>query len=243
MNWETSQNKTLVIAHRGDTKTATENTLPAVESALRMGVDGVEVDLQITQDQNVVVFHDQDLSRLAGIKKKIKNCSWKELQEISLKDGSKIPTLEDLLDFVQGRLLINLELKVFSGYLPSYEGQLVKRVGEILKNYPHKETLLFSSFHPFVLRRIQQLLPTIKTGYLFDRYSLLHRFLISKINPFSIHPSLSYFFKDPLQKPKRRTFVWTVNNEDDMKMCIEQGANGLITDEARKLLALLGQQK
>jgi len=242
MNWETSQNKVLVIAHRGDTKVATENTLSAIESALKIGVDGVEVDLQITQDQHVVVFHDENLIRLAGVKKEIRDCSWTELQKIPLKNGSRIPSLEDLLDLVQGRFLINLELKVFSGH----QGHLEKRVGEILKNYPHKETLLFSSFHPLVLHRIKKLLPIIKTGYLFDKHPLLHRFLIPWINPFSVHPPLSYFLKETASTRRtcvRRTFVWTVNNEDDMKTCIEYGANGLFTDEPRKLLKLLKQQK
>lgn len=234
MNWETS-NKLLVIAHRGDTKAEIENTLPAIKSALKLGVDGVEVDLQITKDNQVIVFHDEDLVRLAGIKKKIRQCTQEEIQKIRLKDGSIIPTLEDLLDLVQGRFLINLELKVFLGN----RKRLERRVGEILKNYPHKETLLFSSFDPFTLQLMKQLLP-IKIGYLFDRTPFLHRLWISRINPFSIHPPLSYFLKG-FPTRKRRTFVWTVNNEDDMKKCIQQGAHGLITDEPRKLLKILGR--
>src|SRR5262245_45207319 len=108
MNWETS-NKPLVIAHRGDTHAALENTMPAFESALKLGVDGIEMDLQLSRDGRVVVFHDDDLERLAGRPGSVSELNWTELENIPLASGGRIPTLETLLDLARDRCLLNLE--------------------------------------------------------------------------------------------------------------------------------------
>jgi hypothetical protein len=113
MNWATSSllyehqrepcrgkrpKRCLVIAHRGDTKAGLENTLPAIESAIRLGVDGVEVDLQLTRDGQVVLFHDDDLRRLAGQEGMIGDLTLVECRSLRLANGSGVPTLEELLD-------------------------------------------------------------------------------------------------------------------------------------------------
>src|SRR5262245_60931962 len=106
MNWETSK-KPLVIAHRGDTQAALENTMPAFESALRLSVDGIEMDLQLSRDGRVVIFHDDDLLRLAGRPGSIEDFTLAELEQIPLANGGRIPTLDSLLDLAHDRCLLN----------------------------------------------------------------------------------------------------------------------------------------
>src|SRR5262245_36503806 len=126
MNWEISSflyehqrklcrgkrlKRPLIIAHRGDTHAALENTMTAFESALTLGVDGIEMDLQLSRDGRVVVFHDDDLLRLAGRPGSIEDFTLAELERIPLSNGGRIPTLEDVLDLIRDRCLLNLEIK------------------------------------------------------------------------------------------------------------------------------------
>lgn len=237
MNWETS-NKCLVIAHRGDTTTAVENTLPAFESALRMGVDGIELDLQLTKDGRVIVFHDWDLMRLGHRHLKIGETSWQELRAVPLVNGATLPTLEELLDLAGGRTLLNLELKT----LFHFRSDLEKRVLEILKKFPQKESLLISSFNPFALWRIKQMAPEFWRGYLFKNKPWLHQCLSPLVSPLSINAPFNHSHPALVagtHKARRKFFVWTVNDESDMKRAITIGVDGIITDQPHRLLNLL----
>lgn len=233
--------KPLIIAHRGDTKAGLENTLAAVAAALMLGVDGVEVDLRITRDGRVVLFHDDDLLRLAGRPGSIESLDWTELRKISLTGGFPIPTLEELLDLVKDSVLLNLELKVAR----PLSGELERRSTEILARFP-KARLLLSSFQPLSLWRLRRLAPQIPRGYLFEKHWGLHRMLVPLLQPDAVNAPLNHVNRDLVvrqQRAGRRVFVWTVNNENDMKSCmslgVDGGVDGLITDEPRKLLELV----
>ncbi len=237
MNWKTS-NKCIVIAHRGDTTAATENTLPAFEAALKRGVDGIECDLQLTEDGRVIVFHDWDLTRLGHRNLKIGETSWQELRSIPLVNGAPIPTLEELLDLAGGRTLVNLELKT----LFYFKSDLEKRVLEILKKFPQKSSLLLSSFNPFALWRIKRMAPEFLRGYLFEDKPWPHHSLSPFVSPFSINAPFSHTrhtLVERAHKAGRKFFVWTVNDENDMKKAIAMGVDGIMTDRPHQLLNLL----
>lgn len=235
MNWEISKSP-LVIAHRGDTMSQVENTLEAVESAMRLGVDGVEVDLQLTSDGEVVVFHDRDLKRLAQSDPIVAQTPLSILKKIRLKNGETIPTLEELLDLTQKRILVNLELKT-----ESYFGNaLEKRVSEKLKNFPDRSSLLVSSFNPFALHRMKRMNRDLKYGYLYENKPYLHRNLIALLDPFSVNAPLSSatpFWVNDTHRAKRRFLVWTVNRKSDIEKCVRLGVDGIITDRPRELTA------
>jgi glycerophosphoryl diester phosphodiesterase len=235
MNWETS--KPLVIAHRGDTKAGVENTLAAVEAALRSEIDGVEVDLRLTQDGEIVLFHDEDLRRLAGADLQVEESPLARLREFRLK-GAVIPTLAELLDLVGDRKLLNLEIKTFR-----WTGRrLEERLVDLLRTFRLNDSILISSFYPLPLRRLKRLTPSLKRGYLFKDKLFLHKQAMPFVNPFSIHAPLSHLshpWLEAARKAGRRFFVWTVNGENDMKRCIDADVDGIITDEPQKLLKLL----
>lgn len=242
MSWEISNKKPLTIAHRGDTKTGVENTLPAIESALKMGVDGIEVDLRLTRDGHVVLFHDDDLCRLGSISGSVEEKTLEELKEIQLSAGRSIrgtiPTLEHLLDLVKDQVLLNLEIKVRSSFSWALEREIVST----LRNFRLGESVLLSSFHPLALCRIRRLGPEFARGYLFEDKLWLHRIFLPWTSPFSLNPPLSHTTETVVKaqhRRGRRVFVWTVNDEDDMKRCMDAGVDGLITDEPRRLLTLL----
>ncbi len=240
MNWETS--KTLVIAHRGDTKADLENTLPAIESALKLGVDGVEVDLQLTRDGHVVLFHDDDLPRLAGREGTIGGLTLPECKALRLTGNGTVPTLEELLDLAKDRCLLNLEIKTHPhGWTPG-DGRLERKIAEILARFSLAETILMSSFHPLPLWRMRRLAPHLKRGVLFESKYWVHRMAMPFTSPFSIHAPLARATEAIVKAAHdagRRFLVWTVNTEDDMKHCLEAGVDGIITDEPRRLKTLL----
>lgn len=234
MNWKTS--KFLVIAHRGDTKAGVENTLPAMEAALRLGVDGIETDLRLTRDDEIVLFHDDDLQRLAGRDLKVEESTLGELKGIRI-SGGPIPTLEELLDLAGEKALLNLEIKTVHPFNTTLEKKLVR----LLKTFRLSDSILVSSFHPLPLWRLKRLAPGLPKGYLFASRLFLHRRVIPWIAPFSVNAPLSdasQSLAETVHRSGMRFFVWTVNDQNDMQRTIEMGADGLITDEPRKLLAL-----
>jgi glycerophosphoryl diester phosphodiesterase len=245
MNWETSKTP-LVIAHRGDTHAALENTMPAFESALRLGVDGIEMDLQLSRDGRVVLFHDDDLARLASRPGTIGDFAAAELERIPLSNGGRIPTLETLFDLVRDRCLLNLEIKTRPRWHAFGSGRLERAVAEVLKRFGLGESILVSSFHPLPLWRMRRLAPHLRRGVLFDSKLWLHRMAMPFTSPFSLNAPRALTSEGLVRSAHdagRRVLVWTVNDENDMKQCLEAGVDGIITDEPRRLKALLQQTR
>lgn len=219
MNWATSK-KCLVIAHRGDTKGALENTLPAIESALKLGVDGIEVDLRITPDEEIILSHDP-------------------LRNEQTTSG--LTTLEELLDRVGDRALLNLEIKT-----PSlFESKLEKKLVATLKRFRLNDSILLSSFSPLALARLKKLGPHLARGYLFKNMLPLHQPLLRRIDPFSVHPPIQHLsrsLRERVREDGRRLFVWTVNREEEMRRCLELQVDGIITDELQLLKSVIQHQ-
>lgn len=110
------ENKILVVAHRGDWHNYPENSIKAVESCIKMGVDIVEIDIQKTKDGKLIIMHDTTLNRTTNGKGLISATNYKDIQSLSLKNGAgmpgreKIPTLEEMLNFIKGkRIMLNLD--------------------------------------------------------------------------------------------------------------------------------------
>lgn len=239
MDWETFK-KPLVLAHRGFTKEAVENTLASVEAALKLGVDGIEVDLQMTADGELVIFHDKTLKRLAGVEGAPEEMTVSSLRKILLKD-SRIPTLEELLDLVHDRALLNLEIKTIRYFSRKFERKLLST----LSSFRLGPSILVSSFHPLPLLRLKKLRPEIRRGYLFcNRYrkTRYRKNFEKKISPFSLNsdlPDVTTQMVTESHKRGERIFVWTVNDEGDMKRMIDWGVDGIFSDHPDVLIQVL----
>ena len=101
----------LVIGHRGASGYVTENTLESIQKALDLNVDGIEIDVQRCASGEIVVFHDKKLDRLTNHKGLIEKTNFDELSTILIKEKYKIPTLEEVLKLIDGKILLNIELK------------------------------------------------------------------------------------------------------------------------------------
>lgn len=148
------------IAHRGyHTKTAPENSMAAFANAIEKGY-AIELDVQLLADNTVVVFHDESLARMTGNDGYIKYLNQEDLKQLKLKDSKQtIPTLKEVLDFVDGRVPLLIEIK------NKYKvGSLEQAVIDILKNY--KGEFAVQSFNPFSLSYFKKHAPNILRGQL-----------------------------------------------------------------------------
>ena len=137
----------LVIGHRGASAREPENSLRAFTRAARDGADGVELDVLCCATGEVVVFHDDDLLRLAGRDGRIDAMPFAALREVTLSGGVGIPTLEEALEACGPELLVNVELKT-TGLRDPAVPALVERVSAIVERTRSAERVLVSSFSP-----------------------------------------------------------------------------------------------
>ncbi|GAA3643101.1 sialate O-acetylesterase [Flavivirga jejuensis] len=146
-----TNNYVMVAAHRGDWRHGTENSLQAIEMAIDMGVDIVEIDIAVTADSIPILMHDKTLDRTTNCLGLVKNITYKSLTKCRLKDGlddltgSKIPTLEEALEKVKGKILINIDKG--EDHIPL--------VYEILKKTKTLDQAIFSSYYPY--KKLQKL--------------------------------------------------------------------------------------
>ena len=137
-----------IYAHRGlfDNKKIVENTIPAFKKALKEDLN-IELDIRLTKDKKLIVFHDDNLKRLTGIDKLVKDTTYEELKKVKLLDTDlTIPTLEEVLNLVSGKCILLIEIKEL------FSTTSLAKLNKLLLDYNGK--VLLQSFNPFVIKRI-----------------------------------------------------------------------------------------
>jgi len=239
----------LILAHRGASAHAPENTLAAFELALAQGANGVELDAKLSADGEVVVIHDPTVDRTTGGKGRVSQMTVAALRELDAGSffsekfrGEKIPTLAEVFETVGNRALINVEL---TNYTSPADG-LADKVCELVKRFGLEDRIWFSSFLPSNLKRTRSLLPDTPRGLLALRGWLgwwARSFAFNFGDFQSLHlglPDASAQAFARVHRLKRRVHVYTVNAVEDMRRLFNWGVDGLITDEpqlAKELIA------
>lgn len=209
--------KPLVIAHRGWSGRYPENTLAAVEAAVRLGVDMVEVDVQQTADDALVVFHDYGLRRIYGVNRRVRAARRSELPEA--------PTLPDVLRVCRGKCRVLVEIK-------GARGQAVARAVE--EAGMERDVIVFS-LRPTRLVELYRANPGIP------------RFGLTAGKPRALVPVAGWGVSRRLIRSaadvrrwrrRGRLFVWTVNRPEEMQRLMAWGVDGLITDHPDRALQL-----
>jgi len=134
--------KTKIIAHRGASAQAPENTLAAFQLALDLQADGIELDVMLTGDQQVVVIHDEEVDRTTDGSGRVADMTLEEIRQLDAGQGEKVPTLSEVLDRFGGKLLINIELKNYT----SIFDPLPVEVSKLIQSYDLVDDVLISSF-------------------------------------------------------------------------------------------------
>ncbi len=139
--------------------------MAAFQAALDSGADGIELDVFLTSDNQVIVFHDEDTERLTGVKGDITKMTLDQVRELSVK-GESIPTLEDVLTAFADKLLINVELKAFR---PEWERRHTgTEAAKIIRKCGVSERIVVTSFDPFMLWYLEREYPGLQSGFAYD---------------------------------------------------------------------------
>lgn len=216
------------IGHRGAKGHLTENTLESIALALEMGVDGIEIDVHLTASGEVVVFHDFTLDRLSNGIGEINAQTYEQLQQLTLKGGYKIPLLTEVLDLIEGKCSINIELKGLNTAKPTCA--IISRY--IDKGWEYS-SILVSSFQENELLEVKKINGNILIAVL-SKASVAEAIEWGKIlNATAIHPSIGIITRQSVIDAHEQGFnvnVWTVNEPEDIARMIEFGVDGIISD-------------
>ena len=235
------------IAHRGlHDEQVPENTMPAFEAAIEAGYP-IEIDVQLTKDKVPVVFHDDKLDRLTGLKKRVTGVKFADLQRLRI-GGTEhsVPTFKEFLEFVAGRVPILVELKRNRG-----SKGLERAVIEMLQKY--KGDFAIQSFNPIAIRKVRKLDPCVYCGLLSSKLSEMKILFIKKAAVknarlfFMAKPDFVAFeinsfpnervkkFREELQLP---IIGWTIKTREDLERAREF-CDGIIFENIENLNAHL----
>jgi glycerophosphoryl diester phosphodiesterase len=236
-----AEGRPLVLGHRGASADAPENTIASFLLALDQGADGVELDVWRCGTGEVVVFHDGDALRLAGVPLAIARAPWGELRRLDVGShkggrfrGERIPLLAEVLEAIPGAV-VNVELK--SSGLP--DPRLAAGVARILREGRAERRAIVSSFDWGLLAAFRLAAPRVATGLLFEpagrwRWSLPAGSAL--LRPSAIHPPLAEATAQRMRDWSARGYavnVWTVDAPDDVDRLCAAGAAGLVTNVPR----------
>jgi len=230
--------KFLIIAHRGASSVAPENTLKAFQKAIDLNADILEFDVHQSKDGEIVIMHDGNTFRTTSYFGSISNLTLQELKKLDCGEGERIPTLVELIKIARGKVNLNCEMKARG---------IEEKVIKILKEEKMIEDTIISSFKHDTLLKIQKLEPQIKlasleptrTGWIrswMSRKKML-RVTIENffyaINPY--YKLVNSNFVEKAHKNNIKIFPWTVNTDSSIRKLINFGVDGIITNEIDKV--------
>jgi glycerophosphoryl diester phosphodiesterase len=237
-----------LIAHRGYSILAPENTIAAFDLAIHHNADGIELDAKLSNDDKVVIIHDQTVDRTTNYHGRVKSFTLKELQAMDagshfdpIFEGEKIPSLDEVLNKLGAKTFINIELTNYSD--PFDDLPLI--VARLLSTKGLTHNILISSFNPIALYKFHQILPDVSIGFLISKgkKGFLARIISNLLVPYDTlnieFNDVSQEFVNKLHSKNKKIFAYTVNNADDIKKMDIINVDGIITDDppfARRIL-------
>lgn len=239
-----TRNMPLVIAHRGASGTAPENTMAAFRQAVEMGADMIELDVQRTKDGQVVVIHDATLQRTTNGSGAVRELTYAEIEQLDAGSwfgegqefaGERVPLLKEVLEFTKGKCALNIEIKNIPYADPGIEQAVVDLLHET--GFP-LEQVIISSFDHSCLHRIARLEPNVPTACLFSHYPAS----LAGLDTGILHPSWQVIrpeFMSWVRESGRKVNVWTVDKPERWAWLLEAGVDGIITNYPARLIAYL----
>lgn len=240
----------LIIAHRGASAHAPENTMSAFQLAVEQGAQALELDAKLCADGEVVVFHDSTVDRTTNGSGRVSRLPLSALRELDAGEhfaekfkGEKIPTLAEVFEAFGDKIYINVEIKNYT----TIKDELAERVCALVKRFGLENSIMFSSFRPSNLTKARSLLPTVPRGLL-SLGGTQGWWTRSFGFTFGDYQSLNIALRDvtPQQiqrvhKLKRKVFAYTVNRADDIRRLFQLGIDGIFTDDPPLAFQILGE--
>jgi glycerophosphoryl diester phosphodiesterase len=219
--------KKLVIAHRGVSDLARENTLEAFQKAIDLRADMIEFDVRRTQDRHYVIHHDL---HIAG--KPLNEMTLREVREIARTLDFHVPELEEVLALTRGRIGLDIELKE-----EGYEREIVRLVSGLLT----EADFIVSSFHAGCLARVKQCRAGVRTGLIFNDAAALTTAILEGDTDWLLPARNLAAGKllESMSRSGKKIAVWTVNETKQMRRLLEDDRiEGIITDRTDAALAV-----
>jgi len=240
-----------LFGHRGYSALAPENTLAAFAVLLEHKIPGVELDVQLTRDGQVVVTHDENVKRVTGLDALVQDCSAQELRELDAGvwfsetfRGQRLPLLDEVFELLGDKVYYDVELKWGERRSCGLEEAVVERI------HSHKleDLCLISSFNPYCIRTSRKIAPDIPTAHIYSRHSSV---------PFLLHHGEARMaIHTPFMKPcsdqvnlfssflirrvfKSQILTWTVDEPEEATRLVHLGVRGLISNHPGKIKAAL----
>lgn len=229
--------KTKIIAHRGASAQAPENTMAAFQLALDLQADGIELDVMLTADQQVVVIHDEEVDRTTNGSGRVADMTLEEIRQLDAGQGEKVPTLSEVLDRFGGKFLINIELKNYTSIFDA----LPVEVSKLIKSHDLVEDVLISSFNPFNMPRVRRRIPDVRLG-LITQPQQAQRWIWRFIEYNALHPhfdDVDAMLVSALHARNRQVNVWTVDDPKEVERLVNLEVDGIITNDPKKVQEVL----
>ena len=224
--------ETEITAHRGSSRTAPENTIPAIEAAVEEMADSVEIDVQMTADGVVVLGHDASLKRVAGVNRSIASMTFEELEKLDVGSwfsseyaGTRIPSLSEVLELCSQKTSLNIEIKYVGK-----NSELPEKTAEMVREYGMENQCVITSTNLSYLKRVKEALPEIRTGYIIS--AAYGNFYSSEdVDFISIRSGfVTSALMQNAHEQGKAVYAWTVNTKSELERLTLLGVDGIIPD-------------
>lgn len=236
---------TQILAHRGYSASFAENTMSAFLEAEKAGADGIELDVQLTKDSEIVVIHDEKVNRTTSGSGFVKDLLYKDIRKFNAnkKGGKKepIPSLIEVFEWMKTNdLVCNIELK---NGLIRYEG-MEEKVIKLIQNHGLMKRIIISSFNHYSIVYCYRLAPEIETAPLFIEGIYMPWVYSQSIRAKGIHPKYSTVSDEIIKTTMENGIAvrpYTVNKDTDMHRLFKINCTAIITDDPVKALRIRKQ--
>ncbi|MEK5523458.1 glycerophosphodiester phosphodiesterase [Heyndrickxia sp. FSL W8-0423] len=235
---------TFIFAHRGSAGTHPENTMESFIAAEKSGAEGLELDVHLSKDGEIVVIHDETVDRTTNGKGFVHQLTVAELKELnasykfktfqSFIRSPKIPTLKEVFEWMRGNnLLCNIEMKNGKIMYPLLEEKVI----QLIRDYRYEDRIIISSFNHYSLVRCFQLAPELETAPLYSDGLYMPWIYAKAIHAKGLHPNFKAAPDMIIQEAMSNGIAvrpYTVNKESDMERLIAIQCSAIITDYPEK---------
>ena len=230
----------LIIAHRGHLSAAPENTMSAFQGALSAGADGVELDVRLTRDRRLVVFHDRRLDRTSNGHGLVDHHTLAHIQGLDVGSwfshrfkGEAAPTLDQVFEALPHDYLINVEMKVVIKGMKL----IAHKVAETIRRHQRWESTLVASFNPIALFHLRRMEPRIARGYIWSRYHpypIRSRWFAPMVKAHWYDPANDTYspaLHDRFQRKGSKVLAWDVDFGRDVERMASLRLEAMVTDD------------
>lgn len=235
-----------IFAHRGSKGTHPENTMAAFKEAARIGAEGIEFDVHLSSDGEMIVIHDETLDRTTSLLGYVKDCSAQKLKTADAGSkfskeflGERIPFLMEVFDWARGNsLLMNIEIKTDK---LAYEG-IEQKIIDLIRKYRMEDRVILSSFNHQSIEKVKMLAPELERALLFEGLPENFEEILHDKKESGFHPdknSLTPAISEKAKKLGYKIRPWVANNKADIIRLAEMDVDVIMTDFPEKAIKIL----